>query len=57
MDKPSVIAASLIQTLAWKGRKIKFITHAEEDVINNVLFRILPLIGADKLIEDNISNP
>ncbi|NCT56554.1 MAG: MazF family transcriptional regulator [Legionella sp.] len=54
MDKPSVVAASLIQTLAWKERKIKFLTQAEEGVINNVLFRILPLIGADKLIEGMI---
>ena len=52
MDKPSVVAASLIQTLAWKERKIKFITDAEEAVMKEVLFRILPLIGADKLIED-----
>jgi len=52
MDKPSVVAASLIQTLAWKERKIKFITHAKESVMKDVLFRILPLIGADKLIED-----
>jgi mRNA interferase MazF len=49
MNKPSVVAASLIQTLAWRERKIKFIVDAEDGVMREVLFRILPLIGADKL--------
>lgn len=57
MDKPSVVAASLIQTLAWKERKVKFIVAAEKHVMKEVLFRILPIIGADVLIEDMISQP
>ena len=28
LDSPSVVAASLIQTLSWKNRQIKFITRA-----------------------------
>lgn len=51
LDKPSVVAASLIQTLSWKERKVKFIVEAEPSVMDDVLFRIIPLIGADKLIE------
>lgn len=52
LEEPSVVAASLIQTLSWKERKITFIIDAEEGVMKEVLFRIIPLIGADKLIED-----
>ncbi len=55
LEKPSVVAASLIQTLSWKERKIKFIAQAEPGVMDQVLYRILPLIGADKLIEKLMS--
>lgn len=51
LDKPSVVAASLIQTLSWKERKVKFLAEAEPTVMDDVLFRIIPLIGADILIE------
>ena len=51
LEKPSVVAANLIQTLSWKERKVKFIIEAELDVMDDVLFRLIPLIGADKLIE------
>ena len=51
LEKPSVVAASLIQTLSWKERKVKFVIKAERDVMEQVLFRIIPLIGADKLIK------
>ena len=56
LEKPSVVAASLIQTLSWKERKIKFLAEAEATVMDYVLFRILPLIGADILIE-KIASP
>lgn len=52
LDKPSVVAASLIQTLSWKDRKVKFIIEAESHVMDEVLFRILPLIGAEKFFEE-----
>ena len=55
MDKPSVVAASLIQTLAFKERKVKLIVEAEKHVMKEVLFRILPIIGADQLIEDMLA--
>ncbi len=51
LDQPSVIAASLIQTPSWKDRKAKFITQAEDGVLEQALVRIIPLIGADSVIE------
>ena len=50
LDKPSVVAASLIQTLSWKDRKAELISIAEDGVMDEVLLRIIPLIGADKVI-------
>lgn len=49
LDKPSVVASSLVQTLSWKDRKAKKVTTAEENVLNDVLVRLLPLIGAESL--------
>jgi len=51
LDQPSVVAANLIQTLFWKHRKAKKIIQAEESVLENVILRIIPLIGADEVIE------
>ena len=50
LDQSAVVAAGLIQTLSWKDRKAKLITKAEDGVLNQVLLRIIPLIGADKVI-------
>lgn len=52
LDQPSVVAANLIQTLSWKDRKAKFITEATQAVVDEVLYRIIPLIGADRLFEE-----
>ena len=49
LDKPSVVAASLIQTLSWRTRSVKFITEAEPHVMDEVLYRVIPLIGAEHL--------
>lgn len=51
LDEPSVVAANLIQTLSWKERKVKFITEAKTGVMDEVLIRLIPLIGADRVIE------
>ncbi|MCO4320957.1 type II toxin-antitoxin system PemK/MazF family toxin [Aliidiomarina quisquiliarum] len=51
LDKPSVVTSSLIQTLSWKDRKADFIAKAERGVLDQVLVRIIPLIGADSVIE------
>ena len=56
LDQPSVVAASLIQTLSWKNRKVKLITQAEKGVMEDVLLRIIPLIGADRVIEKFLRN-
>ena len=51
LGSPSVVAASLIQTLSWKDRKVKFASIAEDGVMDDVLLRLIPLLGADQLIE------
>lgn len=51
IEKPSVVAASLIQTLSWKERKVTFLAIAEDSVMDEVLYRIIPLIGGDRLLE------
>lgn len=50
-NKSSVVAANLIQTLSWKERKVKFATEAKPGVMDEVLLRIIPLIGAEAVIE------
>jgi len=47
----SVVAASLIQTLSWEKRQAKFIAEAKPGVMDAVLLRVLPLIGAEEIIE------
>lgn len=49
LDKPSVVASSLVQALFWKERKAKFITKAETGGLNTVLQRLRPLIGASEI--------
>ena len=49
--KPSVVASNLIQTLSWKDRKAAFIAKADQDVMEQVLVRIITLIGAEGVIE------
>lgn len=50
LEKPSVVASGLIQTLAWRERKVKFIAKAEKGVIQSVLQCVLPLIGIEELL-------
>ena len=51
LDRSSVVAANLIQTLSWKERKAKMIAPAEDGVVEQVLLRLLPLIGAAEVLE------
>ncbi|MFN7095979.1 MAG: type II toxin-antitoxin system PemK/MazF family toxin [Gammaproteobacteria bacterium] len=51
LEEPSVVAANLVQTLSWRDRKAKFIVEAEADVMENTLIRLLPLMGADRILE------
>lgn len=55
LQEPSVVAANLIQTLSWKNRKAKRIAPADEGVMEKVVLRILPLIGADEIVEKYIN--
>ena len=52
LEKPSVIASSIIQTLSWQDRKAKFIKKVNGKILEAVLQRLLPLIGADEFFED-----
>ncbi|MCT7942963.1 hypothetical protein [Shewanella holmiensis] len=47
-----LVASSLIQTLSWKDRNAKKITTAESGVMEDVLLRLIPLIGAESLFEE-----
>ena len=51
LPKPSVVAASIVQTLAWRERKAKFIATADEGILEQVLQRLLPLLGAEILYD------
>lgn len=53
LDKPSVIASALIQTLSWKDRKAKFIKKINSKIFQAVLQRLLPLLGADEFLEND----
>ena len=55
LQQPSVVATGLIQTLSYKDRKAKFIAHAAPNVMEAVLMNIIPLIGANELIEKMIN--
>ncbi|MCX7124752.1 MAG: type II toxin-antitoxin system PemK/MazF family toxin [Gammaproteobacteria bacterium] len=50
LDQPSVVTASMIHTISWKARNTKFIAHAEDGIMTAVLQRLIPLIGADKIL-------
>lgn len=52
LEYPSVVASNLISTLDWSERKVKKIAEAEQGVMEEVILRIIPLIGADQVISD-----
>jgi mRNA interferase MazF len=54
LEVPSVVASNLIQTLSWKDRSAKRIAPAENGVLEQVLLRIIPLIGADQVIAHHL---
>lgn len=53
LDSPSVVASSLIQTLSWKSRNAKKIATAKKGVMEDVLIRIIPLIGAESIFKED----
>jgi len=50
LETPSVVATTLIHTLDWRQRKAKFIVRAESQLFDDVLARIIPLIGGESLL-------
>ena len=50
LDKPSVVAASLVQTLSWTDRKARKIRKATKREFTSTLQRLLPLIGAEEFL-------
>ena len=53
LEKPSVIASAIIQTLSWQDRKAKFIKKVSHETFEAVLQRLLPLIGAGEFLEND----
>lgn len=45
LEYPSVVAAAIVNTLSYKARKVKLITRTTGDVVNEVLSKLLPLMG------------
>lgn len=52
LDSPSVVASNLIHTLDWHERKVKKVAQGEPGVFDQVILRLIPLIGADQVIGD-----
>ncbi|WP_462322021.1 type II toxin-antitoxin system PemK/MazF family toxin [Halochromatium sp.] len=57
LDATSVVAANLIHTLDWRARKLKKVAAAESGVLEQVLLRLMPLIGAEQLISGLSAQP
>ena len=49
LEQPSVIVASLVQTLSWRERGVKKIATASQSELRDTLSRLLPLIGVAEL--------
>lgn len=50
LDSPSVVASNLVNTLDWRVRKVKKVAEGKVGVMDDVILRLLPLIGADQVI-------
>lgn len=53
LGQPSVIAANLVQTLAWQERKAKKIITATRDEFRATLLKLLPLLGSLEVLDEN----
>ncbi len=51
LDGPCVVATTLVQTLDWRERHIKFIKQAESHVYDEVLKRVILLLGGEHLLK------
>ena len=52
LDRPSVVAANLVQTLAWRERKADKIVTAKPEEFRETLLKLLPLLGAFDILGD-----
>ena len=50
LDKPSCVVTTQIHTLSWVDRKAKLLKKQKPKVMQDVLVRVLPLIGAEKIL-------
>lgn len=51
LDKPSVVASTIVQTLSWNERKAKYITKVSHETFGDVLQRLLPMIGTNEIFD------
>ena len=51
LDRPCVVVANLVHTLSWRDRKANLIAAAEDGVLEQVLLRLVPLLGADRVLD------
>ncbi len=49
LDSTSVVASNLVTTLDWRVHKVKKAATAEVGVFEEVILRVIPLIGAEHL--------
>lgn len=50
LDRACVAVANLVHTLSWRDREAQLIAVAEDGVLEQVLLRLVPLIGADRVL-------
>jgi mRNA interferase MazF len=56
LDRPSVVAANMVQTVDWRARQIKFVLKAKEETMIAVYQRLLPLMGVGEWFELTIKD-
>lgn len=49
LDQPCVVVSNLIHTLDWRERKVRRAANADVGLLGEVLSRVIPLIGADRV--------
>jgi mRNA interferase MazF len=50
LDIPSVVVSNLVHTLDWRARRVKKAARGERGLLDDVLLRLIPLVGADRLL-------
>lgn len=49
LDEPCVVVANLVHTLDWRARNARRAAPADQDLLEAVLRRVVPLIGAAEM--------